>query len=129
MAKCAPPSRRRQNEAATKYWMQTRNFLYFTGGPQSAVLQVCVFCQSTLHAPRRFDRQTQNSKPLRLQIINHCMPNCMPNVVRAYPRAPIFCPSRTSFPATHSGLKTVAPLGNNMTTVEPSRKRPISWPC
>ena len=30
---------------------------------------------------------------------------------------------------TQSGLKRSGPLGNSMTTVEPSKKRPISSPC
>ena len=46
-----------------------------------------------------------------------------------YPNAlPIICPMRTAPPGAQSGLNLSVPLGHNSTTVEPSRKRPISAP-
>ena len=46
-----------------------------------------------------------------------------------YPNAlPIICPMRTAPPGAQSGLNFSVPLGHSSTTVEPSRKRPISAP-
>ena len=46
-----------------------------------------------------------------------------------YPDAlPIICPMRTAPPGAQSGLNLSVPLGHNSTTVEPTRKRPISAP-
>ena len=41
----------------------------------------------------------------------------------------IACPSRIAPPGCQAGLNCSGPCGNSMTTVEPSRKRPISSPC
>ena len=41
---------------------------------------------------------------------------------------PIICPIRTAPPGVQSGLNLSVPLGHSSTTVEPSRKRPISAP-
>ena len=50
-------------------------------------------------------------------------------ICSAPPRSPILSPSLTARPLAHCGFKPVRPLGNSKTTVEPSRKRPISCPC
>ena len=55
-------------------------------------------------------------------------PGAAPNRI-VQPRVAITCPSRTAAPGCQAGLKTIGPLGNSITTVEPSRKRPISSPC
>ena len=44
-------------------------------------------------------------------------------------RSAIFSPSLTAPAGCQAGLNVVRPLGNSITTVEPSKKRPISAPC
>ena len=47
----------------------------------------------------------------------------------ATPTAAIASPSRTAPPGTQRRVEAHGPFGNSITTVEPSRKRPISSPC